>query len=278
MNFRVLFIFGLLVSFTLNSYAQNTLTLKGDLMYTNVTLSHKGISQNVSALIDTGASVCVIDSTFAVDSCHIVAAESFAFIGNTYGKRIKSFDFKIDSISIDGVSFPMTRCFVVDLVGKMQHYAPKFILGGDLLKKETWLFDLNTHIMKRCNAPKKENSIRIKWKDYRDAALNFIYFNGIIGGKNTRILFDTGSISNKLPKTFGIAATKEVEGLKGDIATKVTKVKGGLCEGIGMELSKNKFLLDFYLTDDNYPRINAAFLSGKSFVLDYAHKTLYILK
>lgn len=129
--------------------------------------------------------------------------------------------------------------------------------------------------------PKKESSISIKWKnhdDYRDASLNSIYFNGTIGGKNTRIFFDTGSQRNKLPKTFGIEATREIEEEGGDIANKVRMMKGGLCEGISMELSKNKFLLDFTLNNDKHPRINASFLLGKSFVLDYSQKTLYILK
>ncbi|MBW4872109.1 retropepsin-like domain-containing protein [Prevotella buccae] len=281
MKYRFLFICSMLVSFTLNFYAQSTLTLKGDMMYTNVTLSHNGISRNVSALIDTGSSVCVIDSTYAADSCRVVATQSNASIGNTSGKRIKSFDFNIDSISVAGVSYPMTRCFVVDLAGKLQHLAPKFILGGDLLKKEIWCFDLNAHIIKRSNAPQKESSICIKWKnhdDYRDASLNSIYFNGTIGGKKTRIFFDTGSKRNKLPKTFGIAATREIEGVEGNIANKVRMIKGGLCERISMELSKNKFLLDFTLNNDKYPRVNASFLLGKSFVLDYSHKTLYILK
>ena len=281
MKCRFLFICSMLVSFTLNFYAQSTLTLKGDMMYTNVTLSHNGISRNVSALIDTGSSVCVIDSTYAADSCRVVATQSNASIGNTYGKRIKSFDFNIDSISVAGVSYPMTRCFVVDLAGKLQHLAPKFILGGDFLKKEIWCFDLNNRMMKRSDVPKKGSSIRIKWKnhdDYRDVGLNSIYFKGKIEGKKTRIFFDTGSRRNYLPKTFGIKATREIEKERGDIAHKLKMKKCGLCEGVSMELSQNRYLLDFILTNDQEPRVNASFLFGKSFILDYSHKTLHILR
>lgn len=250
-------------------------------MYTNVTVSHNGNSRSVSALIDTGSSVCLIDSTYAVDSCHVVVTGSNATIGNTAGKRIKSFDFNIDSVSIAGISYPKVRCFVVDLAGKFLHLAPKFILGGDFLKKEIWCFDLNTRMMKRSDVPKKGSSIRIKWKnhdDYRDVGLNSIYFKGKIEGKKTRIFFDTGSRRNNLPKTFGIKATREIEGEKADIANKLIMMKGGLCEGVSMELSQNRYLLDFTLTNDQEPRVNASFLFGKSFILDYSHKTLHILR
>ena len=281
MKSRFLFICSMLVIFTLNLYAQNSLLLKGDFMYTNVTVSHNGNSRSVSALIDTGSSVCLIDSTYAVDSCHIVVTGSNATIGNTKGKRIKSFDFNLDSVSIAGISYPKVRCFVVDLAGKFLHLAPKFILGGDFLKKEIWCFDLNTRMMKRSGVPKKGSSIRIKWKnhdDYRDVGLNSIYFKGKIEGRKTRIFFDTGSKRNRLPKKFGIKATREIEGESADIANKLKMKKGGLCEGVSMELSQNRYLLDFTLTNDQEPRVNASFLFGKSFILDYSHKTLHILR
>ena len=170
---------------------------------------------------------------------------------------------------------------MVDLAGKFLHLAPKFILGGDFLKKEIWCFDLNTRMMKRSDVPKKGSSIRIKWKnhdDYRDVGLNSIYFKGKIEGKKTRIFFDTGSWSNNLPKTFGIKATREIEKERGDIAHKLKMKKCGLCEGVSMELSQNRYLLDFILTNDQDPCVNASFLFGKSFILDYSHKTLHILR
>lgn len=281
MKSRFLFICSMLVIFTLHLYAQNSLLLKGDFMYTDVTVSHNGNSRSVSALIDTGSSVCLIDSTYAVDSCHVVVTGSNATIGNTAGKRIKSFDFNIDSVSIAGISYPKVQCFVVDLAGKFLHLAPKFILGGDFLKKEIWCFDLNTRMMKRSDVPKKGSSIRIKWKnhdDYRDVGLNSIYFKGRIEGRKTRIFFDTGSKRNRLPKKFGIKATREIEGESADIANKLKMKKGGLCEGVSMELSQNRYLLDFTLTNDQEPRVNASFLFGKSFILDYSHKTLHILR
>lgn len=280
MKYRFLFICSMLVSFTLNFYAQSTLTLKGDMMYTNVTLSHKGVSRNVSALIDTGASVCMIDSTFAVDSCNILLKESNAIIESALGKSLKSISLNLDSLSIDGVSYPMTRCFVVDLVNKLEHHAPKFIIGGDILKKELWCFNLKEMIMTRCESSMKNIQGTLKWKnheDYSDAFLNSIFLKGKVAGKNTRILFDSGSRRNFLPKHFGVSPTKTIELERGDIAQALIREKTNVCEDVELKIGENNFKLNFILSEEKYPTINAEFLWGKSFVLDYKSKRIYIL-
>ena len=66
----------LFVSFSLGVYAQSELTLKNNMIFTDVTVSHNGTSHKVQTLIDTGASVCMIDSTYAVDSCNIILPKS----------------------------------------------------------------------------------------------------------------------------------------------------------------------------------------------------------
>ncbi len=53
-------------------------------MFTDVIISHNGTSHQVQTLIDTGASVCMMDSTYAVDSCNIILPESNATIWNTF--------------------------------------------------------------------------------------------------------------------------------------------------------------------------------------------------
>lgn len=284
MFLRILLLISGLVLFTHSRVvqAQNVLEFRNNMMHTDVTLSHEGATRRVSALIDTGCSVCVIDSTFAVDSCHVVYADSNATIGNTLGKRVKSFDFNIDSLSFGGITYPLTRCFVVDLAGKFLHYAPKFIIGGDVLKKEVWCFDLKAKTMARSEVPKKGEAIRLKWKNhdnYRDASLNSIYLKGKIGGKKTRIFFDTGSKVCTVPQTFGLKATCEKEREVADIANRLKKIKGYVSEGVEMELAEQKSLLDFVLDEaEKYPRVNLSFLWGKCFMLDYAHKSLYILE
>ena len=56
--------------------AQNVLTIKGNFMYTDVSLANKGHLCNVNSLIDTGCSLCIVDSAFAVDSCGVKAGEA----------------------------------------------------------------------------------------------------------------------------------------------------------------------------------------------------------
>ena len=280
MKYRSLLIFSLLMSLALCLHAQNALTMKDYFMYTNVTVSHNGTTQNVQALIDTGASVCVIDSTFATDSCHIISTGSNAAIGYASGK-IKSFVLNLDSISVRGLVYPETRCYVIDLAGKFQEHAPKFILGGSILKEELWCFDLKKNILTHIKEPLPKIQSAIKWKNhenYKDAALNFIYLNGKIEGKKTRILLDTGSKHNYLPMNFGVTATKQIESMRGDIAYKITIKKVGLAEKVSMEIGQNIFLLDFVLDGNVEPRVNASFLWGKTFVLDYKKKSIFILK
>lgn len=278
MIFRCL-LYSLLVAFSLGANAQSELILKNNMMFTDVTISHNGTSHKVQTLIDTGASVCIIDSTYAVDSCNIVLPKRNATIGNTFGKRIKAAELNIDSISLGGFSYSIIRCFVIDLKSKLQQYAPKFILGGDFFKKEIWEFNLKEMYMTKFEHQNKNIQSTIKWKnhdDYKDAYLNSIYLNGKIAGKKTRILFDTGSQRNFISKRFGIKATKEIEATCGDIANQLTKEKTGLCENIKVELENYTTSLDFRFSDNKYPRINSSFLIGKTFALDYKNKCIYV--
>ena len=68
-------------------------------IYTDVSLSNGGISHRVPGMIDTGCSVCMIDSTYAVDSCHITDVKGDKMMDNTAGKSIKSSYVYLDSIS-----------------------------------------------------------------------------------------------------------------------------------------------------------------------------------
>ena len=72
MNHKLLLMLALAL-LSLNAWSQAKITMKGDWMYTDVALSNGGSVHNVPGLIDTGCSVCIIDSTYAVDSCHIKA-------------------------------------------------------------------------------------------------------------------------------------------------------------------------------------------------------------
>lgn len=254
--------------------------MKNHWMFTDVTISNAGSAHEVSGMIDTGASVCIIDSTFAVDSCHIKDLKNDKTIGNTSGKYIKSSSYYLDSLSFGGVVYTKVWCYVVDLAGKLQQYAPKFIIGGNLLKKDIWLFDLKKNMLERCISAPKEATTILHWKNYADAALNDIYFKGKIRGKKTRILFDTGSRCSEVLCSSEIIPTSLVKKPRGNIAEALSYEEVGLCKDIPVEISDYSFKVDFIKPNEcgaKYPRINADFLQGKRWVLDYKHKRLHIL-
>ena len=280
-NFRYL-LFILFVSQILGLKAQTPLTIANHWIFINVTVSHQEASHNVQGLIDTGASICLIDSTFAVDSCHIKIALSNATIGNTSGKRINSFSINLDSISMGDRIYSNVCCYLVDLAGKLKQYAPKFIIGGDVLKKDLWCFDLNQNVMKRYDTVPANSKRTLSWKnheDYSDAALNSIYLEGKISGKKTRIFFDTGSRKNELPEYFKVLPTKDIEIESANIADKLTLKEEKLCENTPVEIAEDKYLVNFFLTSkavNKYPRMNTDFLLGKIFLLNYKKKCLYV--
>lgn len=268
--------------FSIGVNAQSELTLKNNMIFTDVTVSHNGTSHKVQTLIDTGASVCMIDSAYAVDSCNIILPKRNAAIESASGKTIDSFSFDLDSISLCGTHYDKIRCYVVDLAGKLKHYAPKFILGGDILKRNLWCFDLKDKKitkLEKININNIQNTL--KWKnhnDYKDAFLNSIYFEGKIAGKKARILFDSGSRRNFLPQKFKVSPTKVIDMEHADIAQTMNIQKTEVCENVNMVISNNCCTLDFVLSDDKYPTINSEFLLNKIFVIDYKTKCIHIIK
>ena len=250
-------------------------------MYTDAALSDGGLVHKVSAMIDTGSSVCMIDSTFAIDSCHIKSVDGDRSMGSTYGRNIKSSYFYLDSLSIAGVCYPKVWCFVVDLAGKFQQFAPKFIVGGDLLKRGMWMFDMINKKIMPCVVVPDHVAVTLHSKNYTDAAMNHIYFKGKIGGHSTHILLDTGATRNELTTDFGVSANDTIVIKHADIAQKLTyNNRVGLCKNLPVEISKLHFYVDFIKPREGgyrYPRINTEFLQGKRWVLDYRHRYLYIL-
>lgn len=278
LKFLMSLIFFALTSETL---AQSQLRIENNLMYTDAALSDGGLVHKVSAMIDTGSSVCMIDSTFAIDSCHIKSVDGDRSMGSTYGRNIKSSYFYLDSLSIAGVCYPKVWCFVVDLAGKFQQFAPKFIVGGDLLKRGMWMFDMINKKIMLCVVVPDHVAVTLHSKNYTDAAMNHIYFKGKIGGHSTHILLDTGATRNELTTDFGVSANDTIVIKHADIAQKLTyNNRVGLCKNLPVEISKLHFYVDFIKPREGgyrYPRINTEFLQGKRWVLDYRHRYLYIL-
>ena len=260
--------------------AQSPITIKYHLLFADVSVFNAGLSCTSLAMIDTGASVCVIDSTYAVDSCQIKGERVKATMGNTRGKEINTSYVYVDSIAFGGVVYTKVRCYLVDLVGKLQQFAPKFVVGGEILKNDLWCYDLKEYTLQRYTTTPDNVVATIKWKRYTDSALNHIYFEGKIGGKKTRILFDTGATRNSLTSDFDLTPTEKIKIQSANFADKFTQKEVGLCKNISVELSKYNFNLDFIKDKregSKYPRINADFLQGKKWMLDYKRRRLLIL-
>ena len=249
-------------------------------MYADVSIFDSGFRHNSQAMIDTGASVCMIDSTYAVDSCQFRGKQVRATMGNTSGKDINISFVYVDSILFGGVVYTKVRCYLVDLAGTLQQFAPKFIIGGEVLKKDLWCCDLKEYTLQRYMRVPKNVVATIKWKKYADAALNLIYFEGKIGGKDTRIFFDTGAVRNAVTINFDITPTEFVKLPGANIAEKLTYKEVGWCKNIPVEISKLNSNLDFVKSSNSglkEPSVNASFLQGKKWMLDYKRRRLLIL-
>ena len=261
--------------------AQSQITIKNNLMYVDVAVYNSGLCSTIrETTIDTGASVCAIDSTYAVDSCQIKGERVNATVGNTMGKDVNSSYVYLDSITFGGVVYTNVRCYLVDLAGTLQQFAPKFIVGGDVLKRDLWCYDLKRNTLQRYMRVPKNVVATIKWKKYADAALNHIYFEGKIGGKDTRIFFDTGAVRNAVPFNFDITPTDSVKLPGASIAEKLTYKKVGWCKNVPVEISNLNSNLDFVKSSNSglkEPCINADFLQGKKWMLDYKRRRLLIL-
>ena len=250
-------------------------------MYVDVAVYNSGLCNIIhETTIDTGASVCAIDSTYAVDSCQIKGERVNAVVGNTMGKDVNASYVYLDSIALGGVVYTKVRCYLVDLAGTLQQFAPKFIIGGEVLKRDLWCCDLKEYTLQRYMRVPKNVVATIKWKKYADAALNLIYFEGKIGGKDTRILFDTGALLNGLTYDFDLTPTEKVWLPSANMIDKLTYKEAGLCKNIPVEIANYTFNMDFVKAlkaGPKSPCINAGFLQGKKWVLDYKRRRLLIL-
>ena len=279
MNHKLFLILSLTL-LSLTAWGQSKITMRNNMMYTDVTLSDGGASHHVPGMIDTGCSVCMIDSTYAVDSCHITDVKGDKMMDNTAGKSIKSSYVYLDSISFAQTTYTHVWCFIVDLAGKLKQFAPKFIIGGDILKRAPWCFDLKKYKLQRLKNVPAHVGTAIRWKKYADTGLNIIYFKGKIAGKKTRIHFDTGARFNAVLPTSELTPTAYIEIPGADIAEALTTKTVGQCKDIPVEISDYSFKVDFIKPKKDgseEPRLNASFLMGKKWVLDYEHQQLLIL-
>lgn len=133
-------------------------------LYTPVRLSHGDRERTVRALIDTGCSFCVIDSTFAIDSCgwdSVALAPLHTRAAS--GARVPVHSVVLERVDFCGTTFIAVKCLVVDLKGKFLTYAPNFIIGENLLSAQPLCFDAPNGRLTLGDSP-GENAKVLRWQ------------------------------------------------------------------------------------------------------------------
>lgn len=130
--------------------AQIDLQRSNSLLYAPLSLYVQGERRIVNALIDTGCSLCMIDSTYAVDSCAWNGVrEDSLWVTGAEGDGARLSRIVLDSLSIAGQCYRKVPCVVMNLRERLRHHAPNFLLGADILRRERWQFDLKRYRLKR---------------------------------------------------------------------------------------------------------------------------------
>lgn len=252
--------------------------------YVPTAIDVAGQRHAVEGLIDTGASYCLIDSAFAVTVCRVdLRGANTIRVRAAGGARIEVRMFEADSVRLGAAAYGGVKCLVVDLRGKFREFAPDFIIGANVLKQTVWCFDLkNNCMMPAADVP---STVRTKWKlkwksheSYEDAFLDGIYLSGKIGGKNVRLLLDTGSRFNQCPAAYlDSAAFVSGVAMRGDIGSALRVRKIYRCNGVAVRVGGLARALDF-VVEEGKAVLNWDFLRGDVFVLDYGRKEIRILQ
>lgn len=74
-------------------------------------------------------------------------------------------------------------CLVANLTGIYQKYAPKFIIGADILKSGAWKFDMERNVIEPYDSNNKAKGIIYKWKNHLD------YLSSIIEVINSESIY-----------------------------------------------------------------------------------------
>ena len=249
-------------------------------VYTPVRLSHGDGVRTVRALIDTGCSFCVVDSTFAVDSCGWdSAALASLHTRAASGARVPVHTGVLARVDFCGMTFIGVKCLVVDLKGKLLHHAPNFIVGENLLSAQPLCFDGSNRRLTVGDA-RGENAKVLRWQTRKSSDGTFtegIFLKGRVGGKKVRIFLDSGSRYNKVNVALLPDAKRELLDLpQGDISRRLEVRQVPVCRVVETRVSDRTARLDFVLSDRPDAVLNFDFLRDTVFVLDYDRREIRI--
>ena len=103
------------------------------------------------------------------------------------------------------------------------------------------------------------------------------YLKAEVNGKKGILLFDTGSRRNQLPQSLGIAATKTQQEQTANIAESLSIKELQVVERAQLKVGFIDKVIDMFITPEKQGYLNAQCLWGKSIVLDYKNKCIFIL-
>lgn len=269
----------LLLSFflTMSLNGQNYLETNGSFMYTGIELHHSQKGFQTRALIDTGTSLSVVDSTYAVDTL-LISPTAFKTI--VVNGDVQTYRTEIDTLNFCGQIYTGVHCLVINLIKRYHQYAPSFIVGADILRREAWKFNTKEHTIEKAGVAHQKGKI-LKWKDHQDLPkANWLSINleAKVNGKKVLFLFDTGARMSHLPISCGLQATKRIQREAASLNKSLTLEETDVYEGVLLNLQKQSYLVDFLATPSDIGLLNIEFLQGKAFILNYQKKRIVILE
>ena len=256
--------------------AQTTLSLDGPYMYAEASIHQGGRCRTIKALIDTGCTTCVVDSTFAADSLGIVINSLTSIDVNTSSNNLQQHIFILDSLSFCGLSFHGRRCIVSDLKRQFKQYAPNFIVGANVLGYYSWMFDMRNKVIKPLDIGKRTGGSIIKFKfDNYGRPIIKCKVNGI----KTDMIFDTGARHCKLKSGIYKGATNTIMKETANLAKELTITEAEKCSDVLLEVGNYRQRMDFVIDPSiRHCLLNIDLFHQSSFILDYKKKVIEILK
>ena len=272
---RILVLFSITITSVISSTAQIPITSKNNWMYVDATLSSKEKNVHTSAIIDTGCTYCVIDSTFAAD-LQLSTIDTTSVIYSTQKTPMSVSRVNLPQLAIGEKVYNNVLCIIVDLQGKAKEYAPSFIIGADIMSRDLWNIDLKNSVLSFLTELPQQKQ-KIKWASRKAIFPNDIILKAEVNGKKGYFFFDTGSRRNKIPQSLGIAATKTQQEQTANIAESLSIKELQVVERAQLKVGFIDKVIDMFITPEKQGYLNAQCLWGKSIVLDYKNKCIFIL-
>ena len=272
---RILVLFSITIVSILSSAAQIPITSKNNWIYVGAMLSSKEKNVHTSAIIDTGCTYCLIDSTFAAD-LQLSTIDTTSISYSTQKTPMSVSRVNLPQLAIGEKVYNNVLCIIVDLQGKAKEYAPSFIIGADIISRDLWNIDLKNSVLSFLTELPQQKQ-KIKWASRKAIFPNDIILKAEVNGKKGYFFFDTGSRRNKIPQSLGIAATKTQQEQTANIAESLSIKELQVVEQAQLKVGFIDKVIDMFFTPEKQGCLNAQFLWDKSIVLDYKNKCIFIL-